>query len=111
MTKKEVLALNNSDLDRVVKIQGTRFDRKRKVSANTIEVIKWLKACGCTHAYIARAVGVSEKTVKYHTDPDYRYRDCHKGGTHAKSANYSEAERGEYKRKLVSSNAHVIYPM
>jgi len=111
MTKKEVLALNNSEIDKVVKIQGTKFDRKKKVSANTISNIRWLRSCGKSYAAIAEETGVSTGTVRYYTDPFYRFSVCHTGGTHATSSVHTTAERGEYKRKLVSANAHVIYPM
>lgn len=110
MTKKEVLGMNDRDIDRVVKIQGTRFDRKRKVSKETIEKIKYLRVCGKSYSSIAKELGISDKTARYYCDDFYRWLDCHKGGTHKKSAIFTPSERGGYKRRLVSANAHVIYP-
>lgn len=109
MTKKEILGMSDNALDKVVKIQGTRFDRKRKVSAKTIEKINYLKACGLTNSAISENLSVSTKVVKYYTDASYRYRDCHKGGTHAHGKKTTQ-DRAQYKRTLLSSNANVIYP-
>lgn len=109
MTKKEILNLSDNELDRVVKIQGTRFDRKRKVNPQMAEKISYLKACGLTNATIAENVGVSSTTVRYYTDDRFRYNVCHVGGTHAKG-NRTLEDRAQYKRNLVSVGANVIYP-
>lgn len=109
MTKKEILNMSNNALDKVVKIQGTRFDRKRKVSAKTIEKINYLKACGVSNTSIAENLNISTKTVRYYTDDAYRWMDCHKGGTHG-HGKITASNRAQYKRMLLSSNANVIYP-
>lgn len=110
MTKKEVLKLSDSAVDTTVKIQGTKFDRKVKISPSTIDKMKYLSACGYSNYKIAKMCNVSHTAVRYHLDPEYRYAVNHSGGTHA--VGYLDLHnRANYKRKLVSSNAHVIYPM
>jgi hypothetical protein len=110
MTKKELLSMSNYNLDKTVKIQGTKFDRKRKVSAKTIAKINYLKACGKTYCEIAKMLELNPITVRYHFDENYKYKMCHVGGTHA-HGNLDLDNRASYKRSLVSANAHVIYPM
>ena len=110
MKKKEVLSLSDYALDKVVKIQGTKFDRKRKLSDKTISKMKYLSACGYSASRIAKTLGTNYVVVKYHTDPEYRYRVNHKGGSHS-HGEMDLQNRAEYKRGLVSANAHVIYPM
>ena len=111
MTKKEVLALSNSELDKAVKIQGTKFDRKRKLSNSTIDRIKYLSSCGKSFYAIANMLGLNYATVRYHSDEAFRWKVNHRGGSHAQSSIYTPSERANYKRGLVSANAHVIYPM
>lgn len=110
MTKKNVLSLSNYELDKVVKIQGTKFDRKRKLSDNTIAKIKWLHSCGKSYHKIANLLGVSYSAARYYTDPIYKYLVCHRGGSHA-HGELTLNNRAEYKRGLVAANARVIYPM
>ena len=110
MTKKEVLALSNSELDKVVKIQGTKFDRKRKVSDRTISEIQRLFRCGKSMYSISKEMGVSVTTVQYYTDPVFRFLRNHTGGSHAHGV-MDASNRAEYKRSLVRSNAKVVYPM
>lgn len=110
MTKKEVLGLSDYALDKVVKIQGTKFDRKRKISDNTISKIKYLRACGNSFSTIAKKLNVSYIAARYYTDEEFKNKLNHRPGSHA-NGNFTIKDRADYKRKLVSSNAHVIYPM
>ena len=111
MTKKEVLRMSDSAVDSTVKIQGTKFDRKWTISQDLVKKMQWLAACGLTPTQIAERCCVSWGVAKYHTDPEYRYwHNRTKNSKHyGKSSDVSE--RASYKRKLVSANAHVIYPM
>ena len=113
MTKKEVLSMSNSKLDKVVKIQGTKFDRKRKLSDMTVDTIKWLSSCGMGTAKIASKLNLNYSVVKYWS-MSYDERTEHNLLTshpHSGVDNITPQDRAQYKRKLVASGAHVIYDM
>ena len=111
-TKRQVLiASSDSVVDKAVKIQGTKFDRKRKISQSTIEKMQYLAKCGLGVSAIAKTCGVSPMMVKYHTDPVWRMiYNLTRSGKHY-GAPSDVAERVAYKRKLLKTNASVIYPM
>ena len=111
MKRKDVSKMSNVEVDKTVKIQGTKFDRKRKIGDDTINQIKYLRSCGKTLSAISREVGVSAPMVRYYTDAEYRYKHCHMGGTHAQSEVHDLNERADYKRRLMRAGARVIYPM
>lgn len=114
MTKKELLAMSNAELDRVVKIQGTKFDRKRQLSDSDILEIRRLSKCGKTIAEIARLFGVSWTAVKYQlmSDDERVIHNTLRSGKHYTAANeITQAQRVEYKKMLIKSGAKVIYPM
>lgn len=110
MKRSDVLKMSDSAVNKAVKIQGTKFDRKRKYSDKVISTAKWLNACGMPVAKIAAKLNVSYATAKFWVDDEYRMAKCHKGGSHD-NGYISNSERAEYKRKLVASGAHVIYDM
>jgi hypothetical protein len=74
MTKIEVLTLTDDKVDKVVKIAGTDWDRKRKV---TSAVAKRMGSMTSRKSLsdIAEKFGVSEYTVKYNTDPSFRMNE------------------------------------
>lgn len=104
MTKLQTLTLTDNALDRAVKIQGTMYDRKRKISDSVIrKMTKMLKA-GKTASYVAGLFGCSSTTVKYNTDPVYR--ELHKSrcsGAHTGKNHVSKLNRVAYKRQLVAA--------
>ena len=110
MKRSDILKMSDSAVNKAVKIQGTKFDRKRKYSDKVISTAQWLCACGVPVAKIAAKLNLNYSTVKRWVDDEFRYKCDHVGGTH--DVGYiSNAERAEYKRKLVASGAHVIYDM
>lgn len=111
MTKKEILALSNSQLNEVVKVQGTDFDRKRKFTTEyLVKAIKMYKA-GFAMKDIAKTLDVDIRTVRYNMDPSYRkWILSNASGKHTGIDTISAASRAIYKRTLVNSNAYVNYP-
>lgn len=105
MTRKDVLAMDYLTLDKTVKIQGTRFDRKRKVSNSDIVRMKKLRARGDTLQSIAEKVGCCKMTVKYHTNPEWRenYNKTRNGKHYGNKVTYSVSDRSAYKRDLVAT--------
>lgn len=102
MTRKQVLALDDLYLDKVVKIQGTKFDRKRKVSDSTIKKIKRLYDKGMSVTEICEKYSMNWLTVKYNVDPEYKkvYNE-RRDGKHTGVDSISKAERIQYKRDLI----------
>lgn len=104
MTKVELLTLTDNVLDKKVKIQGTKYDRKRKISDETIKKMNSLVKKGKTIQSIARQLGLTNRSVRYHTDPDFRksyIASC--SGAHTGKDHVSKLNRIAYKRSLVAA--------
>lgn len=111
MKKKDILELSDKELDKVVKIAGTQYDRKRKISDKQIESAKRLVKRGKSFEYIIKKLklNVTENTIRYHLDEAYRrYRIDHanygRSVAACKRGDYNEIlkDRAAYKRKLVA---------
>lgn len=111
MKKKDILELSDKELDKVVKIAGTQYDRKRKISDKQIESAKRLVKKGKSFEYIIKKLklNVTENTIRYHLDDAYRrYRIDHanygRSVAACKRGDYNEIlkDRAAYKRKLVA---------
>lgn len=104
MTKIEALCLTDEKLDKVVKIQGTPYDRKRKLSDATIRKMNKMAKSGKSLSEIANKFGVAWATVRYNTDPDWRqYFNATRSGAHTGKDKISVKNRVAYKRSLVAS--------
>ena len=108
MTKKEskilqTLALTDDALDKVVKIQGTKYDRKRKVSEATLKKMLSMSK-NKSYQEIARKLDMSPITVRYNIDPVWRAQYNQKrDGKHTGKKNISILDRVAYKRSLVAA--------
>jgi transposase-like protein len=107
--KKDLLSLTNDQLDSVVKIQGTKFDRKRKVNENVRTRMINMASRGDTYCTIAKKLGYSPSTVRYIIDEDFRrLHNIFRDGAHTGVTHISKSDRAAYKRKLVQAGAGVI---
>lgn len=99
----EVLEMTDGDLDKAVKIQGTDYDRKRKVTSKILAKMRKMESRGKKYTDIARELGLSTKTVRYYLDEDYRtnYRVSH-SGAHTGTDHITKKNRVAYKRELVA---------
>lgn len=103
MTKIEILKMMDADLDKAVKIQGTEYDRKRKVTSPAIKKMKSMLKKGKTYQQVAEALGFSKTAVRYNTDPEYRrYHLAGCTGKHTGKDKVSTKNRIQYKRQLVA---------
>lgn len=108
-SRKEIMSLSNSAIDAKVKIQGTKFDRKRKLSDSTIETMNNMVNRGKKVSEIAEKYNIDTRTVKYWTDPEYRaYKLATASGKHTGKTNITPSMRADYKRALVKVGANVI---
>lgn len=104
MTRIDVLTLTDDKLDKVVKIQGTKWDRKCKISESTIKKMSKMAGTGSTAAEIARKLGINYQMVRYHTDPIWRASyNATRNGKHYGKDRISVKNRVAYKRSLVAA--------
>ena len=95
--------MSDLEVDRAVKIQGTPFDRKRKLTNKEVRYAKKLHEQGFPITKIAKAFKVSWQTIKYNIDPEYRKYVLSKvSGVHTGNLNCGFADRVAYKRSLIS---------
>lgn len=108
MKKKLLLALDDAELDKIVHIKGTQFNRRRKLSDKQIvKARKMYEKKKMSIEEIAEFFHVHWKTIKYHLDEEYRqYRLNHANYPKMNTAYFRDynaviAERAAYKRELV----------
>ena len=109
MKKRQVLKLDDKELDKLIKIQGTQYDRKRKLTDKQIESARELYAkYDATVWDLAVMFGVSVRTIRYNLQTSYRehvlaYAKAHPQ-TSKRQYDHTAAlsERAKYKRKLVA---------
>lgn len=103
MTRAEILKMTDAEIDQVVKIQGTRFDRKRKYSTTTYNRMKNMFAKGKSVSEIAKALGINYATVRYNVDEDYRKEyNRTRDSRHTGVDTITKEDRVAYKREIVS---------
>lgn len=103
MNTATILMMPDDVLDDVVKIQGTRYDRKRKVTPEMALEMMEMRNAGYGVEVIAYEFGVSTTAVKYNTDQEFRKKHlsgC--TGLHTGKDRISIGDRVEYKRRLVA---------
>lgn len=103
--KVNVLKMVDNELDKAVKIQGTDFDRKRKVTSGMKESMMRMRNRGKTFREIAERFDVDHRTVRYNLDPCYReYCKASTSGAHTGKTRISKTNRVAYKRELVAED-------
>lgn len=109
MKRKEVLNLKDSEIDNLIKIQGTDFDRRRKLSNKDIATIRKLYIKGNSISYLASKYGVTYPTIVYHISDENKFRMNMQRSQYPNSSNdtiETRNERVNYKRKLVASRKY-----
>lgn len=102
MKRKQVKNLTDMEVDQLVKIQGTQYDRKRKLTDKDIKIIKKLISHGDSIDYIAAIFGVTEHTIKYNIDSEYRQHSINiRSGKHYGETTKDIIDRASYKRHLI----------
>lgn len=106
MKRKEVLKLTPIELDKKVKIQGTQYDRKRKLTNRQIKKIKRALAKGVSEKKLAKKYKVDPRTIRYNSNLEYKfYIQTYQAlnfGDHTGEDKYTIYDRSLYKRHLVS---------
>lgn len=93
-------------VDQVVKIQGTNYDRKRKVTNSMRYRMKQMYDSGKSYSYIANYFGVSYSTVRYNLDEEFKKASNKARNNYVrnwKPDSSTLTERADYKRELLKN--------
>lgn len=102
MKRKELLNLDDFTLDRKVIIQGTQWDRKRKLSDKDLKKIVKLLKKGYDYEELAEMYRVTPHCIRYNTDEEYRRHSISiRSGKHTGIDTCTFVNRVNYKRHLI----------
>lgn len=103
--RKTILTYDNGTLDSIVKIQGTQYDRKRKLTERQVAEIVDELGEGIPVEALAQKYNVSEWIIRYNTDPAFRAHQLKlrekKSKAHINVMDFED--RVAYKRNLIKS--------
>lgn len=105
MFRHKMKNMTDVEIDKAVKIEGTQFDRKRKLDDTAVkEMIKMQKKEHLTYKELSVRYNMDIRTIRYAIDPDYRLRRISQSnGKHYGLTTYDSKNRVEYKKYLVNS--------
>ena len=103
--REKVLSKPDCFINANIKIQGSVFDKKRKLSDKDIKTIKRMRKKGISLYKIAKEFNVSTFIIYYHTNKQCREKHLKsRNGIHyGTTVNYTLENRVERKRDLISS--------
>lgn len=102
--KIELLTMTDDALDATVKIQGTEYDRKRKVAPATLKKMASMYKKKSSISEIANKLGLNYLTVRYNVDPVFKAEfNAKRDGKHTGKDNITIKDRVAYKRSLVAA--------
>lgn len=96
----------NYIIDRLIKIEGTNFDRRRKLSVQDVDRIRELHNNGVSISRLADIYNVSYLTIKYHVDDDFKERENQRRNYYKQTPVDQKVmfkNRIAYKRSLLNS--------
>ena len=95
--------MSDLQVDKAVAIQGTEFDRKRKLTNKDVRRAKLMRKSGATLTAIASTFKVDPRTIQYNIDDTYRTNILLKAsGKHSGNQVHTFADRVAYKRSIIS---------
>ena len=97
--------MTDFEVDRNIKLEGTNYDRRRKLTVQDVAKIRRDYCKGVSICALAKAHNVSYITIKYHVDDEFRERFNKERNQYAHSYQDQYAariERVAYKRSIVS---------
>lgn len=101
--------LTDYEVDKKVRLVHTQYDRKRKLSDRNVETIKRNLMKGKkTIAQLAKKYKVTEHTIRYNIDPEYRQNAIDiRSGKHYGEGHITVENRIAYKRKLLRNRTYL----
>lgn len=94
-------------IDKIVKLEGTDYDRRRKLTNKDIAAIKRAHRQGYSILSLAKKYGVSYGTIKYHLDSNFKQKiieERSKNRYGYYDAAKQRASRIAYKRAIITGN-------
>ena len=101
--RNEILQLSNYELDKAVKIAGTQFDRRNKLSPALINKLKKLRKNGLSWNKLAMIFNITPPTARYHCDPEYKQYTNGMRSVYAHNTAGNHKNRRAYKRTLLEN--------
>lgn len=103
--RKEMLSKSDTFINTHIKIQGSVFDKKRKLTDRDIQEILKMRKKGMSLDRIAKKFNVSVFIIHYHTSEVCRAKHLlSRNGIHyGKTVNYTLENRIARKKKLVKT--------
>ena len=101
--------LSDFEVDKKVRLVYTQYDRKRKLSDRNVATIQRnLKTGKKTITQLAKKYKVTEHTIRYNTDPEYReHAIAIRSGEHYGPGHITVENRIAYKRKLLKNRTYL----
>ena len=102
---KKVLNLTDAQIMKGVKIAGTKFDRRRKLTDKQLTAIQKAYENGTSISVLAEKYGVNYTTIRYHVDPEYREDHLYYTSlnTYERDSAADKASQVNYKRSLLAA--------
>ena len=85
--------MTDFQVDRIVKLVGTDYDRRRKLSCSDVTRIKRLYKSGHSISDLMEEYNVSYATIRCHVDPEYKSYHNMRRNDYAPSAQDYVAQR------------------
>ena len=106
MTRKELRNASDAVVDKMVKIQGTNYDRSRKVTKSIKRRMDQMRKAGKSFNEIAKHFNVAPSTVKYNIVEGFAEKKKADRKLYArnwKSNWWDTVDRVNYKRSLIDN--------
>lgn len=110
MNIKNIINSSDTKIDSMVKIQGTNYDRRRKVTKSMKRRMQQMYDAGKSYYAIAEHFSVDPRTVRYNLDEAFRKYDIElrtkrakKKPSHSHTTPEKLANRAAYKREIIQN--------
>lgn len=99
----KTLSMTDRDLDKAVKLVGTNYDRRRKVTFETVKKMKNMLSKGRSIEQIAEKFEIAYNTARYNLDSTYRAeKNARRKFYKSSEPKTTMIQRVSYKRTLVA---------
>lgn len=112
MTRMERISQSDTAINANVKIAGTNWDRRRKLTNKQIgQIKKAAQRPGFDIKAVAKKYGVAPLTIRYHIDEQYKREINTRRADYPNytSATYEPSELAAYKRELIMAGKKLSY--
>ena len=96
--------MTDANIDRIVRLENTNYDRRRKLKIEDVRRIRALHTQGYSIPKLAKMYNVTYPTIKYHLDSNFKAEAIKNRKFYAFSEvdfNAYRADRIAYKKKIL----------